>query len=84
MPRLSKNERNQAFGILMVRATKQHVATAFCCNVSTVMRLAQEEHATGRVRDRRQPRQPSVTTIRRDQQVQPPSKRDGHSNIETG
>jgi len=50
----------------MVGATKQHVATAFYCNVSTV---SQGEQATGRVRDRGQPRQPRVTTIRRDQQV---------------
>jgi len=55
--------------MFMVGATKQHVANAFCCSVSIVARLAQRVHITGRVRDRRQPRQPGVTTRRRDQQV---------------
>jgi len=73
MPGLSNYERNQVFGMLMVGATKQHVATAFCCNVSTVTRLMQRVQITGRVSDRRQPRQPSVTTRRRDKQV-----RDNH------
>ena len=67
MPRLSENECSQAFGMFMVGATKQHVANEFCCSVSIVTRLAQRLHVTGRVRDRRQPRQPSVTTRRRDQ-----------------
>jgi len=53
----------------MLGATTQHVASAFYCNVSTVMRLAQRVQVTGRVKDRRQPRQPRVTTRRRDQRV---------------
>jgi len=39
MPRPSENERNQAFEMFMVRASKQHVANTFCCSVSIVTRL---------------------------------------------
>jgi len=69
MPRLSENERNQALGMLMVGATKQHVANAFGCSVSTVTRLAQRVQATGSVRDRPRLGQPRVTTRRQDQQM---------------
>ena len=57
MPRLSKNKRNQSFRMLMVGATKQHVVSAFCCNVSAVTRLAQRVKVTRKVKDRRQPLQ---------------------------
>ena len=68
MPRLSENERNQALGMLMVWATKQHVANAFGCSVSTVTRLAQRVQATGSVRNRPRPDQPRVTNRRQDQE----------------
>jgi len=77
MPLYSKNERNQVFGMLMVGATKQHVAYAFCCNVSTFTRLGQRVHVTERVMDRRKPRQPSVTTRRPDQHVRVNHLRNG-------
>jgi len=64
-----ENERNQALGMLMVGATKQHVANAFCCSVSTVTRLAQGVQATGSVRGRSRPGQQRVTTRRQDRQM---------------
>jgi len=64
MPRLSEYERNEPFKMLMVGATKHHVAKAFGCSVSTVTRLAQHVQVTGSVRDRRQPHQPRVPTRR--------------------
>jgi len=56
MPRLSENERNQALGMLIVGATKQHVANAFGCSVSIVKRIAQRLQATESVRDRPRPK----------------------------
>jgi len=69
MPRLSENERNQALRMLLVGATKQHVANAFGCSVSTVTRLAQRVQATESVRDRPRQGQPRVTTRRQDQHM---------------
>jgi len=69
MQRLPENERNQALGMLMVGSTKQHVANAFGCSMSTVARLAQRVQTTGSVRNRPRPGQPRVTTRLQDQQM---------------
>jgi len=63
MPRRFENERNQAFGMFMVGATKQHIANAFDCHDCYA------SCTTSAFQRKSQPRQPSVTTRRRDQQV---------------
>jgi len=59
----------------MVGTTKQHVANAFGCSVSTVTLLTQRVQATGCVRDRPRPGEPRVTTTR------PPKPRDRLSGV---
>jgi len=56
MPRHSANDRNQTFGMLLVGATKHHVAKALGSSVLTVTRVAQQVQTRGSVRDRPRPR----------------------------
>ena len=72
MPRLSNNDRNQALGMLQLRAgtSTREVVRLFNCHQSTVVRLRQRFQTTNNVSDRPRPGQPRVTTDHQDRNIQ--------------
>lgn len=55
MPRLTRDERWRAVGLLDARLSARQVARRFGCNVSTIARLLQRHKKTGSVADRPRP-----------------------------
>ena len=67
MPRLSKIERERAFGMLQVGESTNAVARHFQCSVRTIQRLRQRVNETGQTSDRPRSGRPRVTTRGDDQ-----------------
>ena len=66
MPRLSKQQRNQAIGIIRAGVGYRHVARQLNCDHSTISRLLMRYQLSGTTKDRPRPGQPRVTTPRQD------------------
>ena len=66
MPRLSEVERGRCIALVMQCTLQNQVANQFGVRPSTIFRLLQRLHATGRVADRPQSGRPRVTTRRQD------------------
>lgn len=67
MPRLSRRERWQAFGMLTAGVSTRDIAAQFNCSHSTIVRLNQRVTTTGTGDDRPRTGQPRVTTQHQDQ-----------------
>lgn len=70
MPRLTREERHRALGMLEGGLSQSQVARRLGCNQCTIARLIQRNHATGSVDDRQRPGRERVTTERQDRQIQ--------------
>ena len=62
MPRLSKNERADAIGMLKAGVRVSDVAEYQNCPPSTIQRLRDRYQATGTINDRRRSDQPKMAT----------------------
>ena len=69
MPRLSKEERAQAIGMLIAGASKIEVARRFGCTHAVVYRLEMRYRQTGSTLDRPRIGRPRVTTARQDRRI---------------
>jgi len=69
MPRLSREQRDQALGRLDAGQTARQVANNFNVNVRTIYRLQQRVQTTGNTADRPRSGRPPVTTLRQNRQI---------------
>ena len=69
MPRLPRESRDQAMGMLMAGMSEAAVARHFGVARSTVNRLRKRHYQTGSTRDRPRPGQPRVTTAAQDRYI---------------
>ena len=63
---LSKDQRNNAIGLLLAGRTQTQVAVHYGVNQSTIQRLNQRHRATGSFNDRSRTGRPRFTTLRQD------------------
>lgn len=76
MPRLTRDERWRAVGLLDAGLSARQVARRFGCNVSTIARLLQRHEETGSVADRPRPGRARVTTPDQDRYIEMQHLRD--------
>ena len=69
MPRLSVDEQNQTFSMLLQVSTQQEVATAFGVHKTTVQRLQSRLRQFGNANDRPRSGHTRVTTTRQDRHI---------------
>ena len=62
--RLSKDQRNQVFGVLKARSTVDDIAHHFGCSRQTINYLMNRYNRTGYARVRARPGQARMTTLR--------------------
>ena len=76
MPRLNKDERNQAIGMLSIGTSKRNVARLMNCNRSTIIDLWNHYKQQGHARDRPRTGRPRVTTANQDRYMRLSHARD--------
>lgn len=69
MPRLTHDQRNQAYGMIQAGMNSVQVARRFGCHKSTITRLMQRLETTGSVKDRPRPGQPRKTSAQDDRSI---------------
>ena len=69
MPRLTRDQRNQAIGQLQNGASLRHVANQMGCTCSTILRLRNRYQQIGSVEDRPRPGRERATTHAQDQEL---------------
>ena len=69
MPRLSRDERSTAVGMLMGGMSQAAIARHFRCSRRTISRLIQRHRVSGSVADRRRSGRPRVTSQRQDRHI---------------
>ena len=62
MPRLSKHEKSDTFGMLQVGLCVTDIAQYYNCHPSTIKVLRDRYQSTGTVKDRHRPGQPRIAT----------------------
>ena len=67
MPRLTRDQRNQAIGQLQIGASSRRIASQFNCAHSTILRLQYRHQQTGSVQDRLRPGRERATSAEQDQ-----------------
>ena len=69
MPRLSREERERAIGMLQAGLSARRVSRMFNCSHPTIIKLRDRFHASGTTSDRPRPGRPRVTTANEDRQL---------------